>query len=197
MYYIVGLGNPGKEFEGTRHNIGFTVLESFVDSVGLPSLHESRKYNGRTCVGSYAGEEVSLLLPSTFMNVSGSAVVKLVSKTEIDKLIVVYDDIDLPFGEIKISYSRGAGGHNGIKSIIETLGSQDFTRVRIGIAQKSLFTGNLKRPKGDALAHFVLALFTKKEQKEVVVISKTVEEILKTFVSKGKELTMNKFNTKS
>ncbi len=194
MHFIVGLGNPGKEFEGTRHNIGFTVLESFVGTVGLPSLHESGKYSGRTCVGLYADNEVSLLLPSTFMNLSGVAVAKLVLKGETEKLIVVYDDIDLPFGEIKISYGRGAGGHNGIKSIIETLGTQDFTRVRIGIAQKSLFTGNLKRPKGDALAHFVLAPFTKKEEKEVEVISKTVEEILKTFVSKGKEVAMNRFN---
>ena len=194
MYYIVGLGNPGKEFEGTRHNIGFTVLESFADSVGLPSLHESGKYNGRTCVGSYAGEEVSLLLPSTFMNVSGSAIAKLVPKTEANKLIVIYDDIDLAYGEIKISFGRGAGGHNGIKSIIESLGTQDFVRLRIGIAQKSFFTGKLKRPKGEALADFVLASFTKKEQKEMEAISKTVEEILKTFVSKGKEFTMNKFN---
>lgn len=197
MIYIVGLGNPGKEFEGTRHNIGFMVLDAFVRATALPSLHESAKYSGKTCTGILNGEHITLLLPSTFMNVSGAAVVKLVPKTETSKLIVVYDDIDLAYGEMKISYSRGAGGHNGIKSIIESLGTQDFVRLRIGIAQKSFFTGNLKRPKGEALANFVLTSFAKKEQKEVETISKTVEEILKTFVAKGREVTMNKFNVKS
>jgi len=194
MHYIVGLGNPGKEYTNTRHNVGFFVLENFIDEVGLPSFHESSKYNGLVCEGVLQGSEVTVLLPHTFMNVSGAAVKKLVSKEGANDLIVVYDDIDLPVGEIKISFGRGDGGHNGIKSIIESLGTADFSRVRVGIAQKSMWTGKLKRPKGEALASFVLGTFSSREQKEVEEVSKTVQQVLTTFVKEGKDVAMNRFN---
>lgn len=194
MYYIVGLGNPGKEYKNTRHNIGFDVLETFVADTHLSSLHESSAHSGFVSEGSVEGQEVFVLLPTTFMNASGSAVAKLVPKDESEKLIVVYDDIDLPLGEIKISFDRGDGGHNGIKSIIEKLGTPKFTRVRIGVAQKSIWTGKLKRPKGEGLASFVLGTFSQKEQKELEEVTALIPKIISTFVTKGREVTMNQFN---
>lgn len=194
MYYIVGLGNPGKEYKNTRHNVGFTLLEAFVANVGLPSLHTSKTYNGLLSQGMVAGQEVTVFLPETFMNLSGGAVKKLVPKDELEKMVVVYDDIDLPLSSIKISFGRGAGGHNGIKSIVETLGTQDFLRIRVGIAQKSIWTGKLKRPKGEALASFVLGTFSSREQKELETVAQMMPEVFAVFVNKGKEAVMNKFN---
>lgn len=194
MHYIVGLGNPGKEHKDTRHNVGFTTLESFVVANSLPPLHESKKYSGLYSVGALEGNEVALLLPTTFMNASGSAVIKLVPKENTDNLIVVYDDIDLPLGDIKISYGKGDGGHNGVKSLIEKLSTSNFTRIRIGIAQKSMWTGKIKRPKGEALARFVLGTFTSSEKKVLEEMISKVHEALHVFVKKGREVTMNQFN---
>lgn len=194
MYYIVGLGNPGKEHKDTRHNVGFTTLEDFVAANSLPSFHESKKYSGLYSQSALEGNEVALLLPTTFMNASGSAVIKLVPKEKADNLIVVYDDIDLPLGDIKISYGRGDGGHNGIKSLIEKLNTSNFTRIRIGIAQKSRWTGKLKRPKGDAMASYVLGKFTGSEKKVLEETIKKVHEAIKVFIEKGREVTMNQFN---
>ncbi len=194
MYYIVGLGNPGAEYAGTRHNIGFTLVTSFIEHANLPSLHESKTYNGLVSEGVLENAEVTVLLPQTFMNASGGAVAKLVSKSDIENLIVVYDDVDLPFGEIKISFGRGDGGHNGIKSIIASLGTQEFVRLRVGVARKSLWTGKVVRPKGEKLASFVLGAFSSSEQKELPSLEKKVTEVLCTFISKGRESTMNQFN---
>ena len=194
MYYIVGLGNPGKEHKNARHNVGFTVLEAFVIRNSLSSFHESKKYSGLYTEGMFNEKEFSILLPTTYMNASGSAVMKLVPKEKIENLVVVYDDIDLALGDIKVSYGRGDGGHNGIKSLIEKLGTANFTRIRIGIAQKSIWTGKLKRPKGEQLASFVLGAFSRTEQKSLEEVTKKVHDALLVFITKGKEATMNQFN---
>ncbi len=194
MHYIVGLGNPGKEHKDTRHNVGFTILESFVEENSLPSFHESKKYSGLYSEGVLNGKEIALLLPLTYMNASGSAVLKLVAKDNLHNLVVVYDDIDLALGDIKISYGKGDGGHNGIKSMIEKLGTSEFARIRVGIAQKSMWTGKLKRPKGEVMAKFVLGTFTSSEKKALEEVSKKVHEALRVFVKKGREVTMNRFN---
>jgi len=194
MFYIVGLGNPGEEHVGTRHNIGFTLLESFVAAKSLSSLHAVSAYSGLISTGVVVDEEVQVLLPTTFMNASGSAVTKLVPKNEKEKLIVVYDDIDLAFGEIKISFGRGDGGHNGIKSIIEKLGSQDFVRLRVGIAKKSIWTGKLVRPKGEKLASFVLGHFDRSEEKGLEKVKELTSDVLVSLITKGREATMNQFN---
>ncbi len=146
MHYIVGLGNPGEKYKNTRHNIGWTVLDYFIENEGLPGLVDSAKYAGSMSTGVVNGQEVTILYPNTFMNKSGSAVRKLVPKEEAEKLVVVYDDVDLPVGDIKVSVGRGAGGHNGVASIIESLGSKDFVRVRVGIAPVSFWTGKAGRP---------------------------------------------------
>lgn len=194
MHYIVGLGNPGKEYENTRHNIGFLLVQNFIEEAGLPSLHESGKYGGLVSEGVFNGEEVAVLLPQTFMNVSGSAVRKLVPDEGVSKLIVIYDDIDLPIGEWKLSIGRGDGGHNGVKSVIESLGSRDFARLRVGVGRKSVWTGSLMRPKGKALASYLLGAFSSKEEKVLQEIKNKVTEILSVFIAHGPEKAMNTFN---
>ena len=194
MFYIVGLGNPGKEYEHTRHNVGFLVLKAAVEQLHFTSLFESSAYSGSLSEGSLKGQEVTVLFPNTFMNDSGSAVKKLVSSDQSAQLMVVYDDIDIPFGEIKVSFGRGDGGHNGIKSIIASLGTKDFVRIRIGIGAKSLWTGKLKRPKGERLSKYVLGTFSSKELQQLEHTKLLLEEAITTFVSLGKEKLMTRFN---
>ena len=194
MFYIVGLGNPGTEYAHTRHNIGFDVLEKLATSGDFSSWHDSGAYSGRVATGNFQKDEVILLLPSTFMNDSGIAVKKLVPKGEIEKLIVVYDDVDLPLGELKISFGRGDGGHNGMRSIIASLGTADFLRVRVGVAKKSIWTGKVKRPKGEALANFVLSSFSSSEHKKLSDVLKKAIEAVTMCVMQGKEKAMNIYN---
>ena len=193
MNYIVGLGNPGTEYENTRHNVGWMALDSFIEEAGLPSLHNSAKYAGGVSEGVLAGQEVVLLYPNTFMNKSGSAVKKLVPKGQESLLTVVYDDVDIPLGEIKVSVGRGDGGHNGIKSIVSSLGTKEFVRVRIGIAPKSFF-GKIKRPKGDRLPKHVLGDFKKKEYAELGEGLKKAGKAIELIVTEGVEKAMGECN---
>lgn len=193
MHYIVGLGNPGKEYENTRHNVGWMSLDYLIEQVGLPSLFTSSKYAGRVSEGMLGEQEVTLLYPNTFMNKSGSAVKKLVPKDEEGSLVVVYDDVDIPVGEIKVSFGRGDGGHNGIKSIVSALGTKEFARVRIGIAPKSFF-GKTKRPKGDRLPKHVLGDFKKREQKDLEEGLEKAKVAIEVIVKDGVEKAMGKCN---
>ena len=195
MYYIVALGNPGEKYQDTRHNVGWTAMDFCIDAFGLSNLIEEKSKSGRITSGSISGESVGVLYPDTFMNNSGSAVVKFVPKEEIDSLIVIHDDIDLPFGEIKIGKGRGAGGNNGVKSIIEKTKAKDFIRIRIGIAPKSFWTGKVKRPAGGGpLERFVLKSFTPKEQKQLPEVVEKVKESLETIITSGVEQAMNQVN---
>jgi PTH1 family peptidyl-tRNA hydrolase len=194
MYYIVALGNPGEEYRGTRHNVGWSVLHYVIEEVGLPSLILNPNYAGKVTEGNVFGQEVTVLYPETFMNNSGTAVKKLVPKAEIDHLVVVYDEIALPIGEIKVSVGRGDGGHNGIKSIISSLGNKEFTRVRVGIAPVSFWTGKIKRPTSATLPKFVLGRFNNKENEKLEEVKSKVFEIIKTILEDGVETAMNKFN---
>lgn len=195
MYYVVGLGNPGEKYERTRHNVGWIILDVVREQFSFSSLHESGANSGRVAEGSIGGVEATALYPGTFMNNSGSAVKKLVPKGEESKLIVIHDDIDLPFGEIKIGQGKGAGGNNGVQSIIEALGTKDFVRLRIGIAPTSFWTKEVKRPKGGGpLERFVLKSFSKKEEQQLVEISKQATAALETIMTKGVTEAMNKFH---
>lgn len=194
MHYIVGLGNPGEKYEMTRHNVGWLVLDYFITKTGLSSPVSNSAVAGRISNGFIGGKEVTLLYPETFMNNSGTAVKKLVSKAEIDKLVVVYDDIDLAVGEVKVSVGKGDGGHNGIKSIIGLLGSKDFVRVRVGIAPVSFWTGKPKRPTGGALPKFVLKEFSKKEAEKIEGVKEKAYTALKIIIESGVEKAMNEVN---
>lgn len=195
MKYIVALGNPGDEYVKTRHNVGWLCLDYFLEESQLPDPIESKTFSGRVSEGNVLGMEVKILYPNTYMNNSGSAVVKLVPKKELSQLIVVHDDIDLPFGEIKVVQSRGAGGNKGVQSIIEKLNSKDFIRVRVGIATKNFWTGKIRRPAGGGpLERFVLKPFTTKEQKQLLEVFEKVKRAIEMVVSEGAEVAMNKCN---
>lgn len=195
MYTIVGLGNPGTKYEKTRHNIGREMLTYTMEANGFGKMIDSRKYVGRITEGVIEGVEVVFLFPDTYMNNSGSSVKKMITKQEAEKLIVVYDDIDLAIGEVKVSFGRGAGGHNGVASIIQEIGTKDFVRVRVGIASRSLWTGKPRRPKaGAGLTKHVLGSFKKKEEQQLAEVKKRVEEIIKTIITQGVTQAMNRYN---
>ena len=194
MFAIVGLGNPGEEYENTRHNVGWIILRGIIEQQSLPSLSKSAKYAGQLSEGILHGTDIAILLPTTFMNNSGASVAKYVREHNAqESLIVVHDDVDLPLGEIKISYDRGAGGHNGVKSIIETLKTQKFIRIRIGVAKKGFF-GGVKRPSGDKLADFVLKAFSTSEEKLIPDIVEKVDTALTHILKEGVMYAMQENN---
>lgn len=195
MKYIVPLGNPGQAYETTRHNVGWLAMDHIINARSLPGLIEDKSMSGRSTGGLIGAKPVVTLYPDTYMNNSGSAVVKLVPKDEVADLIVLHDDIDLPFGEIKISKGRGGGGNNGVASIIQKLDSKDFVRIRIGIAPTSFWTGKMKRPQGGGpLERFVLKSFSSNERKQLPGLFDKVDAALQVIVEDGVETAMNQYN---
>lgn len=196
MFTIVGLGNPGNEYVHTRHNVAWVALENIMRVHNFPEIVFSAKYAGAIASGSIFDTDALVVFPHTYMNNSGSAVQKCISdEGDLQKLIVVADEIDLPLGDVRVSWGRGSGGHNGIQSVIGALGTKDFTRIRIGIGAKTLF-GTLKRPKGEALSRYVLGEFTKREEKMLQEATKKVARALELIVTSGVEQAMNEINSR-
>lgn len=195
MYYVVGLGNPGEKYTNTRHNVGFLIVDYLIEKCSSPKPMLSNQYVGYLSEGILDGHEVQFLKPETFMNQSGGAVKKLVPKGEEANLILIYDDVDLALGEIKISKGRGAGGHNGVQSVINSLGSKDFIRVRIGISPKSFWTGKTKRPPGEKMGKYVLAKFKKRELEQVCEVGERAYGALQCILTDGIEKAMNQYNS--
>ena len=171
MYIIVGLGNPTKEYENTRHNIGFDVIDKLADRFSITVLE--KKHKALIGKGIINGQKVILAKPQTYMNLSGESVRELVDYYKIDnetELIVIYDDISLDVGQLRIRKKGSAGGHNGIKSIIQHLGTDVFPRIKMGVGEK---------PKGYDLADYVLGHFKKEERvimdESALVATKAVE----------------------
>lgn len=189
MYTILGLGNPGEEYANTRHNAGRVVLNDVMKAWGWGKQFRSAELGGEVSEGAIAGAAARVLFPDTYMNHSG----KSAKKAGVEGLIVVYDEVDLPFGEFKLAYGRGAGGHNGLKSVIDELGTADFLRIRIGIASRNWF-GRVVRPRGDRLADYVLGELTKKERSKLEEVGKEVAKALESVVKEGKEKAMTNFN---
>tara|TARA_B100000508_G_scaffold140846_2_gene143824 strand:- start:6067 stop:6648 length:582 start_codon:yes stop_codon:yes gene_type:complete len=193
MYYIIGLGNPGDKYQNTRHNVGRMAL----DHITGGDWDKSKNANALYVRGMVGDEPVEYVAPETFMNRSGETINYIVKKHEAkpEEFIVVHDDIDLPFGEIKIAQGRGAGGNNGVDSIIKHLKSKNFARVRIGIAPTSFWTGKTKRPAGGGpLERFVLKPFSKSEQKQLEEVLEKTKQAIETIIEKGPEAAMNQFN---
>ncbi len=160
----------------------------------MPEATLSKKYLGRMSEGMIGTAAVTVLYPDTFMNKSGDAVKKLVKKGEHNQLIVIYDDVDLPVGDFKISFGNGAGGHNGVTSIIDTLGTKDFVRVRVGVAARGSETGQAIRPTSEELAQFVLGKINLEENEIYTALFPVVVEAIVSIVTEGKERAMNKYN---
>jgi len=189
MILIIGLGNPGEDYQNTRHNAGWLALEKFrsQSKENFSEWQEKKKF--QALVSESGNKTIKLVLPQTFMNNSGEAVSAIAKfyKVPIANIWAVHDDLDLPIGKIKIQIDRGAAGHNGIKSIIEKLGSQNFVRFRIGIKP----TTTLKKSGSE----LVLKKFLKTEQGPLQDALHTTTEALEFIIENGLEKTMNKFNT--
>jgi len=189
MKLIVGLGNPGKEYSANRHNIGFLCINHLARLQHI-SL-DKKQGKARIGTGVISGTQVVLAKPQTYMNASGIAVMNLLGKYKLkpEDLIVIHDDLDLPLGKIRIKQSSSAGGHNGIKSIIGSLGTQEFTRFRIGISRPQ--NENVAE---DTIVDYVLGDFEGEDRKLVDETIKRVSEAIICLLTEDLTTAMNKFN---
>ena len=185
-WLIVGLGNPGREYEKSRHNAGFRALDILADKLGCKV--DKLKYQGLYCQTTYNGKKLFLLKPQTFMNLSGRSVLPLSAFFQIppQRIIVLFDDISLEPGRLRIRPDGSAGGHNGIKSIIQELGSQNFPRVKIGVGAKP-------HPDYD-LADWVLSNFSAQEEKALVPALERSADAALAIIDRGVPEAANRFN---
>ena len=188
MYLIVGLGNPGKKYDGTKHNMGFDVLDEIIDRnhISLSGTAMKAMY-GKGVVG---GQKAVLIKPMTYMNLSGEAVGEYVRYYKIDpenELLVIYDDIDTEPGHLRIRKKGSAGGHNGMKSIIQHIGTSSFPRIRIGVGAK---------PAGWDLADYVLGHFSKEDRKVVDEVIRDAADAVEMIISEGVDEAMNRYNSR-
>lgn len=188
MYIIAGLGNPTKQYEGTRHNVGFDVIDRIADEYNISV--ETRKGKALTGTGIIAGRKVLLAKPQTYMNLSGESLRALTDFYKIDvetELLVIYDDISLDVGQLRIREKGSAGGHNGIKNIILHLGTEVFPRIKVGVGEK---------PKGWDLADYVLGRYSAEDRKIIDEAQKEAAEAVKMMVMDDVRGAMNRYNTK-
>lgn len=185
MYIIAGLGNPGKEYEGSRHNVGFMTLDALADRYQIDIREKAHK--ALIGKGMIEGNKVILVKPQTYMNLSGESIRSVMDyyKTEPSEFIVIYDDISLEPGQIRIRKKGSAGGHNGIKNIIAHLGTQEFPRIRIGVGEKP--------PRMD-LADYVLSRFPKEEKEEMEQAFRDGAAAAVSMMNEGIDMAMNRFN---
>ncbi len=195
MMLIVGLGNPGQEYENTRHNSGRIILEKIAKANDFSDWKDDMKSKSFRSKGELNGEKIEFLLPNTFMNNSGNAVCQMIDNPKkLKNLVVVYDDMDLPVGTLKISFNRSSGGHNGVESIIKKVKSREFVRIRIGVCPVTS-TGKFRKPKGEeAVLKFLLGVFKEDELKTLKMEAKKVAEIIAMLSSEGKDKAMTLFN---
>ncbi|MBO5452796.1 MAG: aminoacyl-tRNA hydrolase [Clostridia bacterium] len=188
MFLIAGLGNPGDKYFATRHNAGFLALDYMAQKYDITV--KSAKHKSLLGEGRIAGERVVLLKPQTFMNLSGEAVRSASDwyKIPVENIIVIYDDIDLEVGALRIRPKGSAGGHNGMKSIISHLGSQDFPRFRIGVGSK---------PQGGDLCNHVLGTIPKAEQEVMFKVFERTSDAVEEYIRNGIDSSMNKYNGKA
>ncbi len=186
MLVIAGLGNPGRKYENTKHNMGFLVMDAFAEKNGI----KIRKIKHKALVGEgiVAGKKILLVKPQTYMNLSGESLREVVQYYDIEpeELMVVYDDVDIPMGSIRMRKKGSAGSHNGMKSIIYQLQFDDFPRLRVGIG---------KEKKGD-MVDFVLTGFSKEESAKIREAIETSVSALECWIERGIDIAMNEYNPK-
>lgn len=194
-FIIVGLGNPGFDYENTRHNTGRMILEKLHTHFEFTEWKKDKKYNALTSTGMIGKEKVLLMMPEGFMNNSGKSLKHLAgSPKKIEKCLVIYDELDLPLGRFKISFGRGDGGHNGIASVIRAVRSKDFPRVRVGVTQATP-SGKLKKPSGEkAVVAHILGKFKSGEEDVLKKECKKIIEAVEVLVTEGRAVAMNRFN---
>jgi len=187
MKLIVGLGNPGRAYASNRHNIGFICLNHFARRQGIK--FDKKQGLARIGGGEAGGNKLVLARPQTYMNLSGQSVSRLMRKFNIDlnDLLVIHDDLDLPLAKIRLSFGSSSGGHKGIESIIQELGSQDFIRIRIGIGRPAEISD-------DEIIAYVLSDFTAEEKQAIAQAIPRVSEAILCLLTEGLTPAMNKFN---
>ncbi len=183
---LAGLGNPGSRYQWTRHNAGFMVLDRLSALAGIPLARKA--FSGLCGEGHWLGNRIILLKPQTFMNLSGRSVAEAARfyKIELNDLIVVHDDLDIPFGRIKMKLGGGNGGHNGLKSLAACLGSGEFIRLRIGIG----------RPVRGDVVDYVLSSFEKDEMNDLLPVLDGAADMLETLLAEGLPKAMSIYNNK-
>ncbi len=188
MFIIAGLGNPGKQYENTRHNTGFSVIDVIAEASDIAVLE--KKHKAVIGKGYIDGQKVILAKPQTFMNLSGESIRELIDYYKVDEtseLIVIYDDISMDVGQLRIRKKGSAGGHNGIKNIIAHLGHDEFLRIKVGVGEK---------PKGYDLADYVLGHFTQDEQKIMRESAVQAARAVQLLVQGNVDKAMNDYNKK-
>lgn len=186
MIVIAGLGNPSRKYQNTRHNMGFMAIDELADMCGIKV--KDKRHKALVGTGMVGGQKAVLVKPETFMNLSGDSIFQVVRYYQADpesELIVLFDDISLKPGQLRLRRKGSAGGHNGIKSIIERLGTSDFMRVKIGIGEK---------PEGMDLADYVLGHFSRSEKAVMKDAAKTAAEAVVSIVEDGIDKAMNRYN---
>lgn len=195
MKFIVGLGNPGNEYDNTRHNIGRGVLELFRKENKFEDWFEHKKSNSLISEGKIGKDKITLILPETFMNTSGNSVMHFVkNKKQAQNTLVVYDDLDLGIDSQKLSFNKGSGGHKGIESIIKKIKTKEFNRLRLGIAPITP-TGKVKKVSGEEkVRKHVLAKFKPSEDSIIKKQKKRASKAITLFIQEGYMLAGNKIN---
>lgn len=185
MKLIIGLGNPGKEYEMTRHNIGWMALDRLAKEWNIDVTKS--KYRALYGEGTVKGEKVVLLKPMTYMNLSGESLSQAMQwyKPDLKDIVVLYDDMDIPLGKLRLRTKGSPGGHNGIKSLVQHLGTQEFNRVRMGIGRP--------HPGSDVIKH-VLTNFRKEEVEEVENAVSKIGDVIECIIDQGFLIAMNRFN---
>lgn len=185
MYIIAGLGNPGKSYEETRHNVGFMTIDALAERFQIEIKEKAHK--ALIGKGMIEGNKVVLIKPQTYMNLSGESIRSVMDfyKTDLSEFMVIYDDISLEPGQLRIRKKGSAGGHNGIKNIISHLGSQEFVRIKVGVGEK---------PKEMDLADYVLGHFSKGEKEVMMQAFKNAADAAAMILTEGADAAMNHYN---
>ncbi len=192
---VVGLGNPGEDYTDTRHNTGRIIAELLAKRFESTEWKEDKKCKALRAEGAEGKERIDFVLPNTFMNKSGAAVLPLIKNAkQAERLLVIHDDLDLPLGTLKLSFNRGSGGHKGVESIMRALKTKAFVRVRVGIA-KATPKGKLKKPVGEeAVAKYILGTFKKEELDILKKVAKRIGDALVVLITESREKAMSLYN---
>lgn len=194
-YVVVGLGNPDTEHTHNRHNAGRMLLLEFAKKQNFSDWEEDKKAHALITDKKMGKEQVTLLLPETYMNKSGTAVAKYVKgKKQMEHFVLCYDDFDLPLGTMRIAFGRGSGGHNGVASVIKSLGSKDFIRLRIGVAPTTP-SGKIKKPQGEEkVLKYLMGDFSEKDKTALRAVFKKAQQAIEMIVGEGRVAAMNQYN---